>query len=83
VAAGSRSSGGQAGGVMVLRQLFCGTEFFTALWGTPVVLAARTSWAAAAAATAVVGATVAVVTLSAARRTGCDVRRGERRAMVG
>jgi len=68
---------------MVLRQLICGTAFFTALSGTPVVLAARTAWAAAATATANVGTTVAVVMLSAAWRTGCDVRRGERRAMVG
>jgi len=83
VAAGSRSWGGQAGGVVVLRQLFCGTAFFSGLSGTPVVLASRTAWAAAAAATAVVGATVAVVTLSATRRTGCNVRRGERRALVG
>jgi len=68
---------------MVLRLLFCGTAVYTALLGTLVVLAARTAWAAAAAATAFVGAIVAVVTLSAARRTGCHVRRGERRAMVG
>jgi len=58
VAARSRSVGGQAGGGMVLRQLFCGTAFFTALSGPLVVLVARTAWAAAAAATAVVGATV-------------------------
>jgi len=83
VAAGSRSSGGQAGRVVVLSLLFCKSAFFSALSVIPVVRAATTARATAAAGTAVAAATVAAVSLSAAGRTGCDARRGEWWTMAG
>ena len=83
VAAGRRSSGGWAGGVVVLSLPFCRTAFFPALSGIPVEAAATTTWVTAAAAAAVAAATAAAVSLSAEGRTGCVVRRGERRTMVG
>jgi len=82
VAAGSRSSGAQAGKVVVLSLLFCRTAFFSALSGISVVREATTAGATAAAAAAVAAAIVAAASLSAAERTGCDVRRGEWRTMV-
>jgi len=65
------------------QKLSCRTAFFPALSTIPVITAATTAWATSAAAAAVAAATVAAVSLSAAGRTGCVVRRGEMRTMVG
>ena len=78
-----RSSGRRAGGVVVLCLLFCVAAGFPSLSWCPAAIAAAPAWAAADAAVAVTAANIAAVAPPASGWMGCDVRRGERRNVVG